>query len=1014
MIAWLELKAFCVLNWLRRYIARPIFGWVVALAPLWLIACYYLAPTLLEGLVLLRLADQSEFRGDIFFVTLCSMLVTTFGIAIIRMFDLYSQLRFENKIQEVVLFQPNESRQIDIWWWNSNSTGWPISVMIGSVIPTGGLLAFMWWRTQASLEGVTTITHYVPKVTDLVMMTGAGLFIAAASVLTLSLLQVTFWRKRVSMCGLLPLEDVAAICLEKAFGKVQINANQVAWLKWFHPSPGFTGQDRHILPGHLQLGFMISLGLMAYVWLYYQFDHADGIRRLEIDFFPVVVYALLLTYLIGGVFASVTFFLGRYRVPLWLFLGLLAVSIYMIGGQLGYDSNRYFPLLAERKPTTALSNPIDESTQLQKSTFEMAIESGRGVDGKPADRLTLREVYANWHFPKDSKGKRTMVVVTASGGGIQASAWTAKVLSNMDRHFPTFSESIGLVSAVSGGSVGSMYYLGHRGHRANVSDSAEGQSTQYLRLTDEQRQRIEQCSAQPSLEAIGWGLCFPDFFRNLAPFPDYFVGRENDRSVALESTWWPRMAAVNATTTQVAKYRDLRIKDLVKATNAGFVPPMIFNTTSVETGQRVMISTFISNKEVQSSDPRLAVSFARPIEPIDFFEFYEPLFLDKSEVDPRVTTAVRLSATFAYVTPVARPLIDPNRLSDLSKSPELANRLNYHLCDGGYSDNTGMVAAIQVIRSLLDDYRRHSQTPPFEQILFFSIESFPGQDTTVDNDALGLSSGYAGPLNAIFNARVSSQAERARLEQSLLIRSGNLSFDSLSDEEKFEVFDIDEFQRLQSAASSLTETLKSKDEAAELRTQIGRIEQIANRANSTLNNLSSNNQRGSKVKVTRGDAAQMKNLARATHEQSSDFELTLKTHLDDQELALLKQLIASATKLVELTPPSEPEEQKQLAITGYESRFDPSRGPAIKSTTDSPPLSWTLSRRDLQRIHDAWQRQEDLLVTKERIKQASVDAPLVASSSQHESPSAPPSPQSGIRTIDDLGSILRYEPRAEN
>jgi hypothetical protein len=52
------------------------------------------------------------------------------------------------------------------------------------------------------------------------------------------------------------------------------------------------------------------------------------------------------------------------------------------------------------------------------------------------------------------------VVVAASGGGITASLWTARVLTALQGEVGTdFTRSIRLISSVSGGSVGTMYFL---------------------------------------------------------------------------------------------------------------------------------------------------------------------------------------------------------------------------------------------------------------------------------------------------------------------------------------------------------------------------------------------------------------------------------------------------------------------------------------------------------------------------------------------------------------------------
>ena len=61
----------------------------------------------------------------------------------------------------------------------------------------------------------------------------------------------------------------------------------------------------------------------------------------------------------------------------------------------------------------------------------------------------------------------TMIVVAANGGGIQASAWTARVLTGLEEACQPdqldcdqdFGKSIRLISSVSGGSVGTMYFM---------------------------------------------------------------------------------------------------------------------------------------------------------------------------------------------------------------------------------------------------------------------------------------------------------------------------------------------------------------------------------------------------------------------------------------------------------------------------------------------------------------------------------------------------------------------------
>src|SRR5438094_521060 len=50
-----------------------------------------------------------------------------------------------------------------------------------------------------------------------------------------------------------------------------------------------------------------------------------------------------------------------------------------------------------------------------------------------------------------------VVVVASAGGGIQAAAWTARVLTGLQHELPEFANSIAALSGVSGGAVGTMF-----------------------------------------------------------------------------------------------------------------------------------------------------------------------------------------------------------------------------------------------------------------------------------------------------------------------------------------------------------------------------------------------------------------------------------------------------------------------------------------------------------------------------------------------------------------------------
>jgi hypothetical protein len=102
-------------------------------------------------------------------------------------------------------------------------------------------------------------------------------------------------------------------------------------------------------------------------------------------------------------------------------------------------------------------------------------------------------------------------------------------------------------------------------------------------------------------------------------------------------------------------------------TAAGMRPAVAFNATLVESGQRMAIGTFDTPPDAS-------------MQTSTFEDIY------KGE-DVSVLTAARLSATFTYVTPVARARKDP--LDD------------WHVADGGYQDNYGVATLVDWLAAAL-------------------------------------------------------------------------------------------------------------------------------------------------------------------------------------------------------------------------------------------------------------------------------------------------------------------------
>jgi hypothetical protein len=294
--------------------------------------------------------------------------------------------------------------------------------------------------------------------------------------------------------------------------------------------------------------------------------------------------------------------------------------------------------------------------------------------------------------------KDTAILVSASGGGITASLWTAHVLRRLGEAIPGFHSNVTLVSAVSGGALGSLYYV----------DAFNATAAPRM---DE----VERASAESSLAAAVWGLTFLDVHRAYA---GWLLGRF-DRGWALERRW----------ATQLTD-GERRLGDWSAGIRAGWRPIALWSATFQETGERWILAPV--------TIPARSGSGRR----------------DLREVIPgrdmKLVTAVRLSASFPYVSP--HPRADAVRLSSLAA---------LHAADGGYYDNSGIVSALDVVDGWLQGHRPTT----LRRIAFVEIRaSGPIDDARREPTRDSIIGALRGPLETLLEMRTTSQLARNQRE----------------------------------------------------------------------------------------------------------------------------------------------------------------------------------------------------------------------------------------------------------
>jgi hypothetical protein len=303
-----------------------------------------------------------------------------------------------------------------------------------------------------------------------------------------------------------------------------------------------------------------------------------------------------------------------------------------------------------------------------------------------------------------------VVIVAASGGGIKAAAWTTRVLTGLEENNPhIFGDSVRLISAVSGGSVGAMYFVSeYDANGAGLPSKPE-----------DLEQAVGRAEAS-SLDDIAWGLVYPDFLRIFVP-----VFKHLDRGRALE-------AALTRELPNRKHHLFSPLAEWREGVQKGWRPAVVFNATVVESGERFLLGT----TDLLPAPGRSSLR--------------DPQFPQFAEHDISLVTAARLSATFPYVSPAARPDIDGTQI---------------HVVDGGYTDNYGMATLI----AWLDEALRASGNP-IRRVLIIEIRASPPATEPPPLAWRGWPFQAYAPISAMLNVRDTGQLPRNQEELQILRR----------------------------------------------------------------------------------------------------------------------------------------------------------------------------------------------------------------------------------------------------
>lgn len=229
----------------------------------------------------------------------------------------------------------------------------------------------------------------------------------------------------------------------------------------------------------------------------------------------------------------------------------------------------------------------------------------------------------------------------------------------------------------------------------------------------ESLKQVNYNSSRSSLSSVGWGLLYPDLLRTI-PVLGLAVPQNFDRGWSLENAWvagWKEPPMISDWRSDVLK---------------GSRPAAIFNATAAESGQRFLVGS-------TDLDAPGGIQFSRNF----------------NGWDVSVATAARLSATFPFVSPMARA-------SNGSRPDRV------HIADGGYYDNSGIVGAIAWLTDASAELKGRT-------VLFITIDAESGK--IPGGQLWSWQRQISAPVEAMLHVRSSSQRYRGQLETELMTAS---------------------------------------------------------------------------------------------------------------------------------------------------------------------------------------------------------------------------------------------------
>ncbi len=340
--------------------------------------------------------------------------------------------------------------------------------------------------------------------------------------------------------------------------------------------------------------------------------------------------------------------------------------------------------------------PVEYSVaSIQKQNDSTVIETDR-----QAVLLQLKKWRAK--FSEDQKPK--MVFLCASGGGKRASLWTLNALQTADSLTKgQLMENSVLITGASGGLIGASYF-----RELKLREKLGEPIKPYANI---HRQAISSDNLNPLI----FSLLANDLFVGFTKFEYARNFYQRDRAFTFEDQ-------LNQIT---EKLMDKPITAYAEHEQKGIIPMVILTPTVINDGRKMYIASqpvSFMNEEIQNFSDYTSSK----ISGVDF----NRLFADVGSSDLRFLSALRMSATFPYITPNTTLPTDPP----------------IQIMDAGISDNFGMSDAVRFTYAFKDWINDNTSG-----VIYLSIRDSPKLATILAKSGQTIMDDITQPISSVYN-----------------------------------------------------------------------------------------------------------------------------------------------------------------------------------------------------------------------------------------------------------------------